>query len=244
MAKLNQIVAVVNGKKTECQKALTEVHRKSMASDLFTGISRTYQPLSEESEVMPNEVKNVVYNTDQALKDAEEILTELFDVVATQDYNNGRAVADVVVNGVVVLEDVPVTYLLFLEKQLNDVHKFVSSLPVLDVAETWNKDQNKECYVSNSYETLRNKKVLRHKVLYEATKEHPANIEKWTEDVPVGKYINTKMSGAMPLTEKKSLLGRVKELQDAVKFAREESNSIDVDQIRVGEKVFKYLLGK
>lgn len=242
MAKLNQIVAVVNGKKTEAQKALTELHRKTFATDLFTGLSRTYKPFDEEGEKLPDEVKMVQFNTDKALEECREILTNLFDSVATQDYNNGAATADVVVDGQLVLSSVPVTYLLFLEKQLLDVEKFVSKLQTLDLAENWVKDDNKECYVSSTYETMKNKKILQSKVLYEATKEHPAQIEKWTEDVAVGKYVTTKFSGSMPITEKKSLLTRVRKLQESVKFAREAANSIEVKNIEVGNKVFDYLL--
>jgi hypothetical protein len=241
MTKLNQIVAVVNGKKTEAQKAITEVHRKSSAVDLFSGLTRIYRPLDEDGERMPNEVKHIQFTADQALKECADILTNLFDVVATQDYNNGDARADVIVDGEIILDQVPVTYLLFLEKQLVDVGTFIAKLPTLDSGESWMKDANTGHYVSDSYETMRNRKVLQHKVLYEATKEHPAQVEKWTEDVPVGKYINTKYSGAISPTDKKKLQDKLRKLQDAVKFSREEANNTTVTDIRVGDKVFSYL---
>lgn len=240
MTKLNQIVAVVNGKKTEAQKAITEVHRKSNV-ELFNGLVRRYRPLDEDGEKMPDEVKHVQYTTDQALKECSEILGSLFDVVATQDYNNGNAISDVVVDGTIILQDVPVTYLLFLEKQLTDVGTFISKLPTLDSGESWTKDPNTGYYVSNSYETMRNKKVLQHKVLYEATPQHPAQIEKWTEDVPVGKYVNTKYSGAISATDKKKLQDKLRKLQDAVKFAREQANNIEISNVKVGDKIFSYL---
>lgn len=242
MPKLNQIVAVVNGKKTESEKALTEVHRKCNVLDLFNGLHRTYRPLDENGENFPDENKPVQYTCEQALVDAKEILVNLFDVIATQDYNNSKATANVVVDDNVILEDVPVTYLLFLEKQLQNIGKFVSTLPVLDVGENWQRDPNKDLYVSSVYETQKTKKCLQHKILYEATKEHPAQVEKWTEDVRVGLWSNQKFSGAMPLKEKKEMLNKVKKLQDAVKFAREEANSTEVENISVGEKVFNYLL--
>jgi len=40
---------------------------------------------------------------------------------------------------------VPATYLLFLEKQLTDLHTLVSKLPVLDASETWVFDQAADC---------------------------------------------------------------------------------------------------
>ena len=56
MTKLNQIVAVVNGKKSRAQKQLTEVYKKPQKPGLFEGISRTYQPSDEEGETLPAEV--------------------------------------------------------------------------------------------------------------------------------------------------------------------------------------------
>lgn len=241
MPKLNQIVAVVNGKKSEVQRALTEVYRKCKSAELFNGLTRKYTPRDDEGEKLPDENKVVMYTVDQALADFKENFASLVDVVAVQDYNNGRAVADVVVDGKVVLKDVPVTYLLFLEKQLIDLNTFIASLPTLDVAETWTLDENRDVYVSMGTKSARTKKELRHKVLYEATDKHPAQIEKWTEDVPVGDWLTTKLSGAMPLKEKKSLAEKVKKLQDAVKFARENANSIEIEKVEVAENLFNYL---
>lgn len=68
-------------------------------------------------------------------------LTRLFDVTATKDWANRTAAADVVVDGTVLLAQVPVPYLLFLEKQLTDMHTFVRKLPVLDASNpgTWTR---------------------------------------------------------------------------------------------------------
>lgn len=243
MPKLNQIIAVVNGKKTEAQKALTEIYRKCGAQELFNGLTRTYKPKDEEGETYPDESKPVIYTTEQAVVDFKEIMSGLMDVIATQDYNNGDAKADIVVDGEKVLEQVPVTYLLFLEKQLTDLHTFVSKLPVLDVAESWTYDENKDVYVSGVVKTNKTKKILQHKVLYEATKEHPANIQTWNEDIVVGEWSTTKLSGAISTKDRKKLVERVKKLQDAVKFARETANSMEVENVTVGDKIFNYLLG-
>lgn len=241
MAKLNQIVAVVNGKKTEAAKALTEVYRKCGVNELFIGLNRTYRANDEEGETFPDENKAVTYTADKAVEDFQEVMGGLLDVIATQDYANGEAKADVVVDGVVVVPQAPVTYLLFLEKQLVDLHTFVSKLPVLDVAESWVKDDNRDVYVAAPNKTNKTKKTLQFKVLYEATPVHPAQIEKWNEDCVVGSWTNTKFSGAMPAKQRKELVERVKKLQDAVKFSREVANSIEVKNVKVSDKVFNYI---
>ena len=57
----------------------------------------------------------------------------------------------------------------------------------------------------------------------------------------VGTWRTIKFSGALPAKRINELLARVEKLQEAVKFAREEANGIEVEEQKVGEKVLKYL---
>ncbi len=243
MSKLNQIVAVLNGKKNQTQKALTETYKKLQKSALFDGLSRTYTPSDEEGEQQPAEKKNIQFNARQAISEARSALTDLFDVTATQDFGNCEARANVVVDGNTVLENVPVTYLLFLEKQLADMHTFVQTIPVLDSGETWNWDENADCYATEPTLTNRTKKVPRSHILYEATEKHPAQVEMYHEDVIAGQWKTIKFSGALAAQEKNEMVQRVRRLQEAVKFAREEANSMEVEQVKIGSKVFDFVFG-
>jgi len=82
--------------------------------------------------------------------------------------------ADVVIDGQTIATDVPVTYLLFLEKQLVDLHTFVKKLPVLDAAESWVRDDSTDSWRTEAVRTIRTKKVPRNHVKAEATDKHPA----------------------------------------------------------------------
>lgn len=241
MAKLNQIIAVVNGKKSKTQKAFTEIYHNLQKPTLFEGVTKVYEPLDENGDAQPPEKKLVQYRVSDALKAARETLEDVLDVTATQDFGNCKAKASVVVDGVTVLKDVPVTYLLFLEKQLTDVHTFVTKLPTLDPAEKWDFSADVDAYVTERSFRYNTKKVPRNHVKAEATKEHPAQVEMYYEDVPVGKTWTTKFSGAIPAKEKNALLARVEKLQEAVKLAREEANATEVEQVKVGEAVFSFL---
>ena len=114
MPKLNQIIAVANGKKSQTQSELTRIYHALQKSALLDGISRTYRPKDEEGEKLPAEKKEVQFTSSEAIRDAARAVGELFDVVATQDAANCQAKADVVVDGQPILRDVPVTHLLFL----------------------------------------------------------------------------------------------------------------------------------
>lgn len=243
VAKLNQIVAVVTGKKTRTQKTLGEIYKKLQKPALFEGIARSYTPTDEDGETQPPETKNVQYNSRDAISDARQALRELFDVTATQDFGNCAAKADVCVDGTTILSEVPVTYLLFIEKQLTDIHTFVQSIPVLDQAETWNWDENADCYATGASFSNRTRKVPRSHILYEATEKHPAQVEMYHEDVKVGEWRTTKFSGALAAQERNELVQRVRRLQEAVKFAREEANSMDVEDQNIGNKVLDFVFG-
>jgi hypothetical protein len=239
--KLNQIIAVEKGVKSKSFQDLTEAHHAVQKPSLLSGISRVYQPKDEEGEQLPPESTKVQVKAEEILRDTAATITRLFDVTATKDWANCQARADVTVDGQVLLRDVPVTYLLFLEKQLTDLHTFVKKLPVLDAAESWSFDASADCYRTEAVRTIRTKKVPRNHVKAEATEHHPAQVEVYYEDVPVGYWSTTKFSGALPARRIHELTDRVEKLQAAVKFAREEANAAEVTDQHVGDAVFGYL---
>ncbi|MEL6310420.1 MAG: hypothetical protein AAFQ52_19930, partial [Chloroflexota bacterium] len=83
--------------------------------------------------------------------------------------------------------------------------------------------------------------IPRNHVKAEATKEHPAQVEVYYEDIVVGNWQTIKYSGALPASRVAVLKERVRALQEAVKFAREEANSAEVDEQTVGETIFNYI---
>ncbi|GHO68159.1 hypothetical protein KSC_070510 [Ktedonobacter sp. SOSP1-52] len=240
-AKLNQIIAVEKGTKSRTFQELTEAHHALQKPTLLSGISRTYRPKDEEGEQLPPESTHVQVKAEDIIRKTIETLTKLFDVTATKDWANCVAKADVVVDGQVLLAQVPATYLLFLEKQLVDLHTFVKKLPVLDASESWNFDASADNWATEPVQTTRTKKVPRNHVKAEATEKHPAQVEVYYEDVIVGYWRTVKFSGSLPARRVNELLARVEKLQEAVKFAREEANSIEVTEQKLGEKVFNYL---
>jgi hypothetical protein len=243
VTKLNQIIAVEKGVKSKSFQELTEAHHAVQKAALLSGISRTYQPKDEEGEQLPPESTRVQVKAEDVLRRTAATLTRLFDVTATKDWANCVAKADVKVDGRTLVEGVPVSYLLFLEKQLTDLHTFVKKLPVLDAAESWSHDPSADAWKTEPVKTIKTKKVPRNHVKAEATEKHPAQVEVYYEDIPVGYWTTVKFSGSLPAARVNELLERVETLQAAVKFAREEANGTVVTDRQVGEAVFGYLFG-
>lgn len=242
MAKLCQIVAVEKGVKSKSFADLTEAHHALQKPALLAGISRTYQPKDEEGDTFPPESTKVQVRAEDVIERTAANLTRLFDVTATKEWANCAARADVKLSdGTVLVHAAPVTYLLFLEKQLVDLATFVKKLPVLDAAESWEQDPVSNAWRTPAVQTNRSKKVYRNHVKAEATNQHPAQVEVYTEDVTAGHWTTVKFSGALPASRVKQLAERVEVLHHAVKFAREEANGAEVTDRLVGEAVFGYL---
>lgn len=241
MAKLNQIIAIEKGIKSKSVQQLAESQKNLQKASVFSGISRTYRPKDEDGEQLPPESNKVQVKADEIIRETTEILTKLFDITATKDWTNCHARADVVVDGQTLLTQVPVSYLLFLEKQLTDLQAFLKKLPTLDPSETWNFDPNSDCWATEPIQTLKTFKMPRNHVKAEATEHHPAQVEVYYEDVTIGYWRTVKFSGALPQARIHELMNRLEKLQQAVKFAREEANNTEAEEQRVGAKIFQYL---
>lgn len=244
MSLLCQIIAVEPSVKQTTYSAVTKLHhdtQRSQKDGPFAGISRNYTPIEDGGEQLPGEYTRVQWTVPNILNQVAVAETRLLDLVATKDWANCDAKGTVAIDGQEILKDVPVTYLLFLEKQLKDLRTFVSKLPTLDLAEEWHYDENRGCYASGATKTARTKKIPQNHVLAPATDKHPAQVHMFTTDEIVGYWETVKFSGCLPVDRVRTLIDRVEKLAAAVAFAREQANTKRVDDKKVGEKVFEYL---
>jgi hypothetical protein len=242
MPKLHQIVAIEKGVKNGCNAAITARYHELQKSTFFSGIARNYKPRAEDGEQFPSERQVVQTRGEDLLSFTSDIMTKYWDMTLTKDTANCEAKADVVVDGKTILSKVPVTFLLFLDKQLGDLATMVRKIPILDPAETWAFDSATNTYATSPSTSFKTKKVKKAFTKAEATDKHPAQVETYDEDVIIGEWSTIKYSGAMPQKRVTEILERIGKLQAAVKFAREEANSISVTEQKLGKTVFGYLL--
>jgi len=240
--KLHEIVAVRKGVKSRVYSEITALHRNSNKADLYGGLVKEYTPKDDEGEVLPPESKKVRALAEDALKKTAKLQTEAWDIEATQEYGNQQAKANVVVDGTIILTGVPVTLLIHLDKQLNDMRTFVSGLPTLDTDKDWEADPNSKLFRTKPVRTHHNRQVEKPHVVVASTKEHPAQWTTLKEDVTIGYWDKTYLSGALPVPRKEAILERIDALQIAVKKARSRANDLDVERREVGEAIFGYLL--
>jgi hypothetical protein len=240
---LNKILAVEKGVKVRTYSALTEMHKAAQVAALFQGFTKTYEPVAENGLPQAPQAQKVQKNAEEMFAEAQKALVDLFDVTATKDWGNQLAKADLVVDGTVILKDVPATYLLFLDKQLSDLRTLIGSTTELDGSVDWSKDPSTGLFKSPAIQTQTTTKVQEALVKYPATDKHPAQTEMITIDRVVGHWFNVKQSGALPTPRKKELLGRVQKLLDSVKTALEDANMTRVEDQKTGNAVLGYIFG-
>lgn len=242
--KLHEVVAIRKGIKSRTYATLSDLYKTiKKGGELFDGLTKVFKPLEDGGTVYPPESKTASANIHDILKAVRKSRTEFFDIEATQCWGNQQAVADVIVDGKVIIAGAPATLLLALEKEFNDLYTFTEALPVLDVQKEWGKDPNSHLFRSETEVTHKTKKVQKPVVLYPHSAEHPAQTQLVSEDVIEGHWHKTFISGAMPQPDKEALLERIDKMRQAIKRARARANDTEVERREIGDAIFAYLLG-
>ena len=240
---LNQLLAIDKGVRARREREVTDLHRTSSNPSFMNGFEKAYTVTVEDHSPLPPERQKVQLTYEDAMAQAREAWSEVWDISAAKDYGNTRANADVVVDGNVIASRVPATFLLTMEKNLASVHTYVSKLVELDPAEDWSRDANTGLHKTAQTRTVRTAKKVERIELAAATEHHPAQVQLHNVDTEVGYWMGTKFSGAIPSVTKRSILERITNLQTAVKQAREAANMTVVERKTVGTDLLKYLFG-
>lgn len=248
MTRISQLISVVGGVKSDVTTQISAL-QGDVASPALSGLSRTYRPRLDPDSggvQLPGTETRVKLTAEDALAKAAALETRLLDVTRTLDEANAQAAADVIVDGQVLLANVPTSHLLFLEKELATVHTFLLCIPVLDQSETWtDEDTDRGVHRTPPAETARTEKLPYNHVRWvppDPTFTQPAQVDVLTRDEVTGYWSTVKFSGALHPRRKRELLDRLIQFREAVKFAREEANASEVEDKKEGRQIFGWLL--
>lgn len=242
MGKLHELLAVESDLKAAAQRSLS--HMRGVFTDgvsRFVGQARKYQPLDETGETFADEVTVLATTVSDELATMRLAFGRWLDASIQKEVTNAGTLADVVVDGTVLIEGLPAPALLNLESKLAELRRAYAAIPTNDPAEQWRFDAQLGCYVSALRTTYKTKKTPRSHVAYEATSEHPAQVKIFNEDIRVGTWTTIVHSGGLAPAGKQHLLDRIDVLARAVKTARQRANSIDAEVIRVANVLFDYI---
>lgn len=231
---MHQLLAVAKTRRKNANDDVNGAYHIIQKHGLFNGMSRTYEPEEDGGIRLPDESQKVQTTVSRNVATLAKALAGLFDTQLAIDTTNTFARADVIVDGVTLASRVPATHLLFLEKQLNDLYTVLSKLPTLDPTTSWQFDTVAELWKTPPVATSRIEKKVEPVVVVPPTDKHPAQVRDKETLVVVGTWTNTKLSGAVPEQDKRALLERVSKVQQAVKSAREQANSVEVEEPQPG----------
>lgn len=243
---LSQIIGRSTLTKKRFKDLSTAVYHALQKANTYTGLQRTYRPLTEDGTQLPPET--VVVQT-TVLRELSTLIgnmgqgpiADCINDSLTLNEGNTQVKVDVLVEGQAMFKAVPPTFLMELKKVLVDIHTLVSKLPTLDPAIRWEWNSNAGVWESDTTTTIRTSKTKKSMVTAQPTDKHPAQVVVWDEDAPVGNWLKKDYSGAIPLPTRTALVARVEAVQKAVEDALAEANSHKVTEISGGDKLVLYI---
>jgi len=242
MLKLNQLLAMKKGITTRVKSEVDELHHRSKTFAYFLGTVKKFKSKVEGGDEFPTETTKVQLRVEDHINALSKAYSSLINIEASIDYANLKATTNLSVEGIMIAENVPATHLLFLKKKVEDVTTFIKALPLLEEAEDWERDESTGLYRTEPTSTAKTKKIQRAIILSQATDKFPAQTQLITEDVVVGYYELTKLSGAITSLRKREILNRCELLLRSINIAREAANMIEADSVNIGDNIFQYLL--
>ncbi len=243
---LHELLAVEGDLRSTKERTRDETVREFTSnSPCFLGAVKKLLMFDEGRAQEEQEIKvEVAATVQEKINSITDTFTRYWDLRLQKEVANQAATADVIINGKTIFYGVPVTFLLNMEEELRQVKKVYSVMPTLKPGVAWEPDTNKGRGIYkavNASETLKTEKTIQHKVIVQATDKFPAQVEKWNEDRPIGKYITSNWSGMISESDKASLLSRIDTLLASFKKARQRANCTETSPVAIGKVVFNYI---
>lgn len=247
MSKLHELLAVMGDTASAAHAILSETENTFLKKpDHFKGQTRSVT-FFDESRAGENvsETKELVTTIYDKLDHTLGVVGRHYDALLQQESANQEATADLVVNGKTIATNLPATFLLGMETRLKSLREVLLKTPTLEPAIKWTQDEatGANVFISDPQYNFRTEKEIRHKVLYDATDKHPAQIQQWTEDKPVARIETVHRSGMISPAAKSRMISRLDMMISAVKKARQRANLVEVPDRRIAQEMFDFLLG-
>lgn len=246
--RLHELLSIEKNKLTQWSTLVQDTLAKFGKEHFFKGFIKSLKmikesPENEAIEKSGTETKDVVTTVGDTLSYLFEHWADYEDVQFRKNVSNQKAVASIQI-GEKVIDKIPVDELMGLESRIARIRDIFQNIPTLDASREWRKSTVRDgvWITANADVTTKTEKVIVPVVLYEATKDFAAQVEKISRDEVVGTYTTVLFSGAITSLQKSQLLKRIDDLIGEVKKARMRANSVQVEMVSIGQDIAKYLL--
>src|SRR3990167_696326 len=246
--KLFEIIVTEGMHKAQAHATRTDLQNTfEKKRHLFEKKIVTFTPAEEGAATVVETQSDIQTNVASELRWIAGIWSKALDASYQVAEGNTAARADVVLdNGTVLLENMPATALLELDKRAGDIFDLLKTVPTLDPAKGFHPDpdQGQNIFVAREVRKTRTKKVQQPLVKYAATEQHPAQVDVISIDIPAGQVKEQEWSGMITPARKGELLERAEEVRRAIKAALHRANATEMVQLPTcGQKMFGYILG-
>lgn len=251
MGQLHEILAVEKSTDDAASKLVKDTLMKfGKAAAYFEGSDKTLKmltenPANEALEASLREEKGLVTTVYETLSYTLDFVGRAEDVKFQKSLTNQKATGDIVVNGKILVANVPVDMLLGLEARLTTLRNVFDQMPTQNAATEWvPADSSLKGAVKTKTPTVTTKteKRVSGVTVSPATDKHPAQVQIVNTDEIVGKFTTVKFSGAATSEQKAAMLENIDALIRAVKQARQRANSIEAVKETISDKLIPFLM--
>lgn len=256
MSKLHEVLAVEPSHEAASTKLLAEAVKTFNGKEgLFKGKTRTLKLFGKDEankvefealEAKDSINQKVAATVPENLNYVATVMARYYDVVAQKEATNQHARADVVINGVTIMADMPATFLLGLETKLKAWRELLEAAPTMLPGLPWVPATELGAYIykiADPVKDVKTAKTVDHKMLPQPNAQHPAQYVPIDVNKNIGEYSEFTSSGQISTADKAALIDRLDSLLKAVKQARMRANDVEVKQVQVGDSLMGYLFG-
>lgn len=224
--KLHELLAFERATRKRTQEEITNLLRDSSKAPLVEGVEKRYEPIVEDGLRFNPEIKPVQIRADDAIARFRVAWLEETEIVGRKEMANTSARGRVTLGdeSMNIGGEVPATYLLFLEKQLEHVRTFIAKMAELPAGEEWAPDGQTGLHKAPVKLAHRAEKTQEYVTVFAPTDKHPGQANMVERVKVVGTWHTTLVSGGIEPSRKRELLSRIAKLTNAVKAARERAN--------------------
>lgn len=245
MGAIHELLAVEKDAEKETGTAINELVELFKKTPMFLKAHKSLKMYDDNvAPDFPEEFKEMSAKVLECLDRFKQVSGNYYDIIYQKGKSNQSAKADVIIDGVIIIKNVPVSVLLDLESKLSKARQVYESIPVLPAGNEWEKDESLGDGIYklvHDEKTSKTEKTFKHKVLCEPTPHHPAQIEKWQETIVIGIYTKKIWCSMISASDKAKLLQKFDQLLIAIKKARQRANQTEADTSTIGDRIFNFI---
>lgn len=142
MAKLYELLSVDGDLEKHFNEVIKETSRTFQDEvHLFVGAIRTLEWLEEGREKVPAEHQEMTTTVNEKLNHQKDVVIRFLDAFLQKERTNQDAKADIIIDGNIIAESIPATFLLGLENRLAKIRDVYAKIPTLPPNIKWEKDK-------------------------------------------------------------------------------------------------------